>query len=153
MQPTVKNSGRPWKVTLALLVGVFLIGMASTLVIAARRVSAVTDADYYNHGLRYGRTASGSGNPGLGWTMSASLAGDELQVRVRDESGAPVSGGELKFVPKRSGALLSGTLMLAESTPGIFRAPRPVSPQGELQGTLRFTRGEAAASQKLVLFN
>lgn len=153
MQLTVKNSGRPWKITLALLVGAFLIAMASTLVIAARRVSAVTDADYYQHGLHYGRTASGSHNPGAGWTISASLAGAELRVLIRDQSGAPVSGGELKFVPKRPGALLSGTLMLAESTPGIFRAPRPVSPQGELHGTLRFTRGEAAASQKLVLFN
>ncbi|HBG06405.1 MAG: nitrogen fixation protein FixH [Geobacteraceae bacterium GWC2_58_44] len=153
MHPTVTNHATRWKMALALLMAAFLIGMAATMVIAARRVTPVTDADYYNRGLHYDQTATGSKNPGLGWTMAASLAGAELQVRVKDQSGAPVAGGKLRFEPKRAGAGVSAPLVLAESAPGIFLAPRPVSPQGELHGTLRFTRGEAAASQKLVLFN
>ena len=150
----MRYQGTPWKLALALVVGTFLAGMATTMTIAAHRVAPVTDADYYNRGLHYGQTASGAQNPGLHWTMSASLADGELQVRVRDRSGAPVSGGELRFEPKRAtGTGLGAHLALSESPPGTYRAPRPATPQGELHGTLRFTKGEAAASQKLVLFN
>jgi nitrogen fixation protein FixH len=153
MQPTVKSTATPWKIALALLFGVFLVGMAASFVIASRRGSRVVDADYYSHGLHYDQTRTGSKNAGLNWTMSASLAGGELQVQVSDESGAPVAGGELRFEPQAGNAGLSRALALAESAPGIFRAPRPVAPNGELHGVLRFTRGEAAASHRLVLFN
>jgi len=153
MQLTAIPRATHWKLGLALLVAIFLAGMAATMTIAARRVTPVVDADYYNHGLHYGQTASGARNPGAGWTMSASLAGGELQVRVSDQSGAPVTGGELRFEPRRTGARLHAAWVLAESAAGMFRAPVPASLQGELHGTLRFTRGEATASQKLVLFN
>lgn len=153
MQLGLKDGATPWKIGLGLLVGVFFVGMATSFVIAARKMSRVVDADYYSHGLHYDKTRSGSRNPGLAWTMSASLAGGELQVRVNDEAGIPVPGGELRFEPGRGGAGPGGAFALAEAAPGVFRAPRPVSPRGELHGTLRFTRGEAAASHKLVLFN
>jgi hypothetical protein len=153
MQQIAKITGTPWKIALTFLVAAFLVGMAASLYLAAQRASRVVDTDYYAHGLHYDQTRNGSKNPGLEWTMSASLAGGELQVRVKDRSGAPVAGGELRFVPERGSAASGGALALAESAPGIFLAPRPVAPKGELHGTLRFTRGEAAASHKLVLFN
>jgi hypothetical protein len=153
MQPTVKNHAIRWKLALALILVTFFIGMATTMTVAARRVTPVVDKDYYNNGLHYDKTSGGLKNPGLRWTLSASLAGDELQVQVRDESGAPVTGGELKFQPKQARKSAGAALLLAESAPGLFRAPRPTSPQGELHGTLSFTRGEAATTQKLVLFN
>jgi len=190
MPQTQKYQATPWKLALAFLVGAFLAGMATTITIAANRVTPVTDADYYNNGLHYGRTASGSRNPGLGWNLSASLAEGDLQVRVTDESGAPISGGKLTFEPKAggtgtgtgapagtgaaagSGAAAAaaatatatatagvgtgtgtGMLALREAAPGVYRAPRPAARQGDLHGTLRFTKGEAVASRKLVLFN
>ena len=152
MPGAVKDGATGWKIGLALLVGVFLVGMAATLITAARRVSRVVDADYYSHGLHYGETQDSAKNAGVGWTMTAGLSGAELQVQVRDESGAPVAGGVLRFEPKLTGGSQSaGALALAESAPGVFRARRPA--QGELHGTLRFTRGSAVASRKLVLFN
>jgi hypothetical protein len=153
MQLTPKHNATPWKLTLALLFALFLVAMAASFTIAARRGSRVVDTDYYNHGLHYDQTRSGSKNPGIGWTISASLAGGDLQVRVRDESGGPIGGGELSFEPERGTPGMSGAQLLAESAPGSFRGPRPLSPKGELHGTLRFTRGEATASKKLVLFN
>jgi hypothetical protein len=153
MQPAAKDTATRWKIALALMVGVFLLGTAASFVIAANRVSRVVDTDYYSHGLHYDQTRDGSKNPGLSWTMSASLSGGDLQVRVTDASGAPVSGGSLRFEPQRGGSGAGAPLALSEAAPGIFRAPRPVSAQGELRGTLQFTRGEAAATHKLVLFN
>jgi len=151
MQPSAKDNGTSYKIALALLVGLFLIGMAATILTASRRASPVVDSDYYLNGLHYDQTRSGAKNPGLGWSMAASLAGGELLVRVSDGAGAPVAGGRLCFVPKKSDA--GGTLALAESAPGLYRAPRPTAGDGELHGTLRFSHGEASASQRLVLFN
>lgn len=153
MQEKVINSGAGWKFGLALLFGVFLASTVASLVLASRRASPVVDTEYYSHGLHYDQTLQGSKNPGLSWTISASLSGQELQVQVKDATGAPVAGGLLLFVPQRNSAGSARALRLAESSPGSFRAPRPLSKKGELQGTLHFSKGEASASQKLVLFN
>ena len=74
-------------------------------------------------------------------------------MRVSDRQGAPVPGGSLTFHPEAGGAPTAANLALAEEAPGVFHAPRPRTPQGDLHGTLLFTRGEETASQKLVLFN
>jgi hypothetical protein len=113
----------------------------------------VVDIDYYNRGLHYDQTRSGAKNEGLSWTITASLAGDHLEVRVKDASGIPIDGGQLKFESQQESADAGSALALVEAAPGTFRVPRPLSTRGELRGILRFTRGDAAASQKLVLFN
>ena len=152
MPEQVKKSGTRWQLGIALLIGVFLVGTVASLVTAARRVSRVVDIDYYSHGLHYGESQDGSKNPGLGWSLAAGLAGDELQVRVNDRTGAPVSGGRLAFEPQQGGkGEPPAPLELAEAAPGLFRARRPAG--GELHGTLRFTRGKETASRKLVLLN
>jgi len=48
------GTGRSWKVAIAALIGIFLIAMIASLVVAGRRVSRVVDRDYYQHGLHYG---------------------------------------------------------------------------------------------------
>lgn len=153
MQKTQSNTGTPWKISLALLVGGLILGTAASLFTAVRLRSPVVDTDYYNHGLHYDQTRSGAKNAGLSWTISASLAGDQLEVLVKDASGIPVDGGQLKFEPQQEGAGSRSSLALAEWAPGTFRVPRPLAPTGELRGILRFTRGDATASQKLILLN
>jgi len=154
MPESAKNSGARWKLGIGLLIGVFLAGTAASLVTAVRRVSRVVDTDYYSHGLHYGASQDGSKHAGLAWAITAGLSGSELLVRVRDASGAPVAGGRLYFEPQAGGAgHPAGTLELREAAPGVFRGHRPDPGQEELRGVLRFTRGEAVASQKLVLFN
>lgn len=59
MQEKHPGGGKPWKITLVALVGLFLVAMVATLVIAGRKVSRVVDPDYYNHGLHYGETHKG----------------------------------------------------------------------------------------------
>ncbi len=51
-----KPTGRSWKITLAVLIGAFIVSTALSMIVAARRVSRVVDPDYYRHGLRYGAT-------------------------------------------------------------------------------------------------
>jgi len=153
MARTDKKGLSSWQIGLALLLGVFLIGMAASLLMAARRMSRVVDTDYYSNGLHYDQTRGGSKNAGLTWSMSASLAGEELLVRVKDRTGSPVAGGRLSFESARGNSGELAVLTLSESAPGLFRALRPIAQTGELHGTLCFTRGEEAASHKLVLFN
>jgi hypothetical protein len=140
-----------WQFGILLMLLIFLLGMGATLFISVQRGSRVTDAQYYQNGLNYDRTRSGARNPGLDWTMSASLAGRDLQVRVHDKDGVPVPGGRLQFQTIRAGE--KEALPLAESAPGVFTAPWPASGQPELRGVLLFTKGEASASQKVVFFN
>jgi hypothetical protein len=153
MEESPWNSGKGWKITLGVLLLTAWVGMGTTFYLSVKRASRVADPNYYSHGLNYGKTASGARNPGMTWKMATSVTGSDLQVKVNDEAGAPVSGGKLSFVPERLGVAEGAPLTLAESAPGTFRVERPVTAEGELHGTLRFTKGEAVATQKLVLFN
>lgn len=153
MQKPTTSSACSYRIALALLVVTFLLGMAATFFLSARRGGRVTDANYYQNGLNYDRTASGAKNPGLYWDMAATLAGRDLVVRVSDQKGAPLGGGILVLHAGKHGGEAASALQLAESAPGVFRANWPAPPQGELHGTLRFTRGEASATQRVVFFN
>jgi hypothetical protein len=53
------DTGKSWKITLAVMVGLFLIATVMSLVVAAHRVSRVVDPEYYSHGLHYGETHKG----------------------------------------------------------------------------------------------
>lgn len=142
-----------YRVILLTLFGVFIAGMAATFFASGRLGSRVTDPDYYQNGLNYDRTQSGARNPGLDWTLTATLSGRDLLVRVCDEKGAPVAGGKLSLHPARKTGDKNTPMQLFESAPGEFRAPWPATAESELQGVLRFTRGEASASQRVVFFN
>jgi hypothetical protein len=61
MKERRQDGGRPWKIGLALMVGLFLVAMATSLVLASRRVSRVVDPDYYQHGLHYGDKSVSAG--------------------------------------------------------------------------------------------
>ncbi|WP_224981401.1 FixH family protein [Geomonas agri] len=149
-KPSTKSPSR-WQLAIVLMVATFLLGMGTTMFISIERGSGVTDPDYYQHGLNYAKGKNGAYNEGLDWGMSASLAGSDLQVRVHDEKGAPVTGGRLLFQTRHGNE--KEVLTLAETSPGVFVAPWPASGRGELRGELLFTRGESVASQKVVFFN
>lgn len=151
MQKTLNTSPCRWQLSIVALIAVFLLGMAGTMFMSMRRGAGVTDAQYYQNGLNYDRTKTGARNPGLNWSMSASLAGRDLQVRVQDEKGAPISGGALQFRTGAPGE--TAVLSLTEAAPGIFVSPWPATGKAELRGLLVFTKGEASASQKVVFFN
>ncbi|WP_136514059.1 FixH family protein [Geomonas edaphica] len=151
MQKTVNLSPCRWQLSIMLMIAVFLLGMAGTMLMSMQHGAGVTDAKYYENGLNYDRTKSGARNPGLRWSMSASLAGRDLQVRVHDEKGAPITGGALQFRSEAAGN--PAVLSLNEAAPGVFVSPWPATGKAELRGLLVFTKGEASASRKVVFFN
>ena len=151
MQKTVNVSPCRWQLSIMLMIAVFLLGMAVTMLMSMRRGAGVTDTHYYENGLNYDRTKSGARNPGLNWSMSASLAGRDLHVRVQDEKGAPIAGGALQFRTERAGN--PAVLSLTEASPGVFVSSWPAAGKAEIRGVLVFTKGEATASQKVVFFN
>ena len=59
MQKKQPQTGKSWKITLATLVCLFLVAMAASMIVAAKRVGRVVDPDYYSHGLHYGETHRG----------------------------------------------------------------------------------------------
>ena len=58
MKEKPRDAGRPWKIGIAALIGLFLVAMVTSLVLARQRVSRVVDRDYYEHGLHYGEKQS-----------------------------------------------------------------------------------------------
>jgi len=58
MNEKPRDGGRAWKIGLSLMVGLFLVAMATSLMLASRRVSRVVDPDYYRNGLHYGEKPS-----------------------------------------------------------------------------------------------
>ena len=151
MRKTNAISPCRWQLGILLMIGLFLLGMAVTMTLSLTHGSGVTDTDYYQNGLNYDRTRSGARNPGLNWTLSATLSGKDLQVRVHDEKGTLLTGGRLEF--RTGGDAASATLHLSESSPGVFVAPWPAGAQSELHGVLLYQKGEACAARKVMFFN
>ncbi|HEY6871947.1 MAG TPA: FixH family protein [Geobacteraceae bacterium] len=148
----MRPAGISWKITLVVLICLFAVTTALSLFIAGRRVSRVVDSDYYRHGLHYGETHSSPGAAGADWSMAASLAGDQLQVKVRDGNGAPVTGGQVTCDLELGCAGEKRlSLSLVEAGPGVYRTSCPEALRGEGRGTMRCTRGDTAISGKLVV--
>ena len=136
------------------MIGIFLVGTTASLVVAKRKVSRVVDTDYYSHGLHYAETHNRAANAGTDWTMTTSVDGRHLQVLVQDEAGLPVTGGRVVYdLDGSNGNRSSAGLSLRESNPGMYRTLRPEDVQGELHGTMRFTKGEATIVGKVVVIN
>ena len=57
MKDKRQDNGKSWKIALAALIGLFLVAMAVSLALAARRVSRVVDADYYSMASTTGRSS------------------------------------------------------------------------------------------------
>lgn len=148
-----REKGKGWQIAISALIGVFLIAMVASLVVAGRRVSRVVDPDYYSHGLHYGQERT-SGVTGMGWQLSPSLAGDKIQVEIADGAGAPVIGGTMTLdLAGAAGSSAGKTLLLTEQEPGVYRSSGAHEFRGEYRGTMRFTRGNAVVCEKVVVFN
>ncbi len=147
------QAGSLWKISLLVLIGIFICSTIASMIVAARRVSRVVDADYYRHGIQYGETHDRLKKACKEWRMAASLTGDRFQVQVRDGAGAPVSGGHVTCDLVLGRAAHTVSLTLTEACPGVYCAPFPAAVHGEGYGTMRCTRGGAVVSGKVVVIN
>jgi FixH protein len=141
-----------YQLLLGAVVTLFLAGMVASFVVAARRVSAVTDPDYYEQGLRYAAAArKGAAADLAGWRMSVAHDGETLRVTVADKGGALIRRGEARFFPETSSAARLAPLSLSEDAGGVYRLPFPVSSAAGVRGELVFGKEGREMSRKVVI--
>lgn len=139
---------------LLLLLALLFVGITSWSVYrAATRVSAVSDAGYYSHGLKYNHTrVEQQAAESLGWALSTTLEDRHLQVRLHDRDGDAVAGasGDVTLFSVRSGN--PTILPLVELSPGHYTTRLPGELRGEISARLQLVRNGAQLNRSL-LFN
>lgn len=140
----------PW---LPILIGCgFLLMMVWSFYAAGHRSSAVTDPDYYSHGLRYNQTLlEQQAAASLGWSMSVRLSGEALLIVLEDARGQAISGasGQLSLLKGR--AMANMTLPLRETLPGTYRVALPAGLSGEQPVLVNFESDGARLGKRFLL--
>lgn len=117
---------------------------------AASEVSAVTDPDYYNHGLHYNHTPP-RGQEGGEWAVRQELTGRRLTIRVEDGRQAGVLGcrGQITFAASKADQ--EPPLPVTEAGAGVYTVELPASPAKTLAATLTLSKGETTVERRLLL--
>ena len=139
----------PWLI--ALLGSGFIALSAWSFYRAAHGTSAVTDADYYSHGLRYNQTQlEQNAASALGWDASVQLDGRQLRVVLTDSRQQPVTTarGTLTLLGSAGETL---RLPLAEENGGIYYGIIPPGLRGELAAQIDFEHAGGRLSKRLLL--
>lgn len=148
----MKSTNR-WLWLIGALLAGFVLMSAWSFRRAALESSAVTDADYYSHGLRYNQTLlERQAATSLGWQISPRLEGRTLTVQLLDRNRQPVPGasGTLSLTgTEQNPAAVS--FPLREIAPGIYLVELPASWHGERPAEIGFERDGARLGQRLLL--
>ena len=145
-----KPSRWPWLI-IALFAG-FVVISGWSFYRAAKGGSAVTDRDYYSHGLRYNQTLlERQAAASLGWQTTSQLEGRLLTIRLRDRDQRGVAGAAGTLILLGSGSAPPTELALRETEPGTYRAHVPDGLHGEQAAEIAFQRDGARLSQRLLL--
>ena len=119
---------------------------------AATGTSAVTDSDYYSHGLRYNQTLlEQRAADSLGWQMTASRSGEHLLAVLKDGNHRPVSGARGVLTLFRPDLPQPEQFPLKETAPGRYQAALPPGTSGELTAEIAFDRAGARLQRRLLL--
>ncbi len=126
----------------------FLLLTAWSVQQAVTRSSAVIDADYYSHGLRYHNSLlEQKAAEGLGWHLTAEVADGRLRLRL-SAGDAPVTGGAGEV---RLGAGQGAAFLLQEEAPGIYAASLPPDAAGPMALRVHILRDGARIDRALLL--
>ena len=144
------HGGKSWLYGLILMVVIFLVASAWSLLKAGREVSRVVDRDYYNHGLLYAPVDASSAAARLGWRSQPLYRDGRLELKITDRNGLPVTGGNLTVSLEGKG-VPSGTLSCGIASPGVYCVPLvPVSGSVIKAGWL-FRRGSDSMSGRMTV--
>lgn len=147
---SIARSGTIWLYGLLLLVALFLVAMAWTLIKAGRGVSRVVDTNYYTRGLHYVPGDAGGEAARLGWRAEPLYRNGRLELRITDRNGAPVSGGTLTVTVAGEGA---GTksLTCGIEAPGVYCVPLITVAGSTLKASWLFRRGDDTMSGRMTV--
>ncbi len=140
----------PW--LLPVIGGIFLILTTWSIYRASQGTSAVTDRDYYSHGLRFNETLlERKVAESLGWIVSTELQGHTLIFHLKDKNEAPVleARGTLEIFLKDVSS--SVRLPLVNIGPGKYQINLSEKVSGEMAARLEFERDGARISRSLLL--
>lgn len=141
-----------WPLLILLLVAGFFALSAWSFHLAASGTSAVTDANYYSHGLRYNQTLlERNAAATLGWDVAVTLTDLHLHVALSDRDRQPVSAaqGTLTVHGGRRGAVQH--LPLHETSAGVYLGTLPPGLRGEVTAQVDFEQSGARLSKRLLL--
>ncbi len=145
------GNGRPGWWPLPLLLAAFLAITFWSVYRAAVGVSAITDPQYYSHGLRYEDTLlEQRAAAAQGWSLAARLDGDELTVILADAEDTPLRGATCELLLQPEGRPLR--YRLGERAPGRYTAQLPpATTAATLQATLDCRLAGAAVHRTLLI--
>lgn len=140
----------PW---LIILLGIaFLVLTAWSIYLAARGASAVTDTDYYSHGLRYNQTMLEQKTAAsLGWEVTAALQGRVLTIQLHDRERQIVAGALGTLTVLGPGKQSAREFPFHEIESGIYRVEFSADIRGEQSAEIAFSRDGARLSKRLLL--
>lgn len=145
---------RRWNPLLTVVVVLFLTLTAWAIDQARQKVSPVSDPDYYNNGLHYSAAERQTqAAEKAGWSLAVHKTDDILEIRVTDEQGRPVSGGdaELVLVGSHPGNMQRVDQVMTEREPGQYLARLPAGLSGQILVRFNLTRGEASLHRSMLL--
>ena len=145
-----KSKYTPW---ILLLIGVGFLGLTVwSIYRAGHDSSAVTDRDYYSHGLRYNKTMlERKAAESLGWTTAIELTGKGIVVSLKDKTGQPVAGAEGELTLFSTNQKPVVTIPLTEAAAGYYAARLPAGRHGELAAGISFDRDGVRLNKRLLL--
>lgn len=140
----------PW---LLLIIGAsFLTLTGWSIYRASQGTSAVTDRDYYSHGLRYNESLlEEKAAEALGWQTRINLQKRTVVILLSDGSQQPVSRAIGSLTLLNSAAHQPHPLPLQEGIPGRYHVQLPNNLHGEYSVDLNFERDGARLTRRILL--
>ena len=151
---TRSNRRQRWHPLLTVVILLILSLTAWAVDQARQKVSAVSDKDYYRHGLNYNADESAQGSTATGrWKIDVKLDGTLLKITLLDQNGAPVTGakGEIVLLGSHPGAMQRIDYVLAEIDPGQYMVRLPAQLKGQIMAQLTLDKGETSLHRSLML--
>jgi hypothetical protein len=139
MHHATVGQGTGYRWLLTALIAVFLTALVGSIIYAARKVSRVTDPDYYSHGLDHDLHRAGP--KASDWQVQATFSRGGLHVVIVDHTGKPVLVESVRFIPDAgNGRAVPVPVRLTRQDDGTFQlllGERNVAGRGTIVATGR----------------
>lgn len=149
-----QNSTTHWPAFIIAIVAAFAAFSWWSIDRALSDVSAVSDPEYYAHGLKYHsadldlQTAATTG-----WTFSPLLKGQTLKITVLDAQNNRITGGQaiLTFPAGQDAGGSIAPLTLTELGEGNYSATLPSGLPSSVSATLTLSKGDASTQRQILI--
>ena len=144
---------KPYTPWLLMIIGAtFLVLTAWSIYKATQGTSAVTDRNYYSHGLRYNETLlEKKAAQSQGWVIKTQLDGHILKFELIDKAGSPVMSARGTLELLLSGKSTSIRFPLTHIGSGVYQVSLDEDLSGEMTARIEFDKDGARLNRQLLL--